>query len=175
VVSILARFPPRELGVADGGKDNSGANNNDARGASVAVRDLGIQPNKGLIVRFVPRTSSTMTTTTSDGVISVRGEGGMGGPEDNAAENDAADDDAAGPGSVRERRTLAVAAATAFRDIIAVQDAAMTTTTMGGYGLSHPRKSGGKDEEKKTATTAGMEVEGQGSGRQLCNDDDNKG
>ncbi len=42
VVLILARLPPRELGVADGGKDNGGDNNNDARGASVAVRDLGI-------------------------------------------------------------------------------------------------------------------------------------
>ncbi len=48
-VSILTRFPPRELGVADGGKDDSGNDDNNTRGASVAVRDLGIQPNKGLI------------------------------------------------------------------------------------------------------------------------------
>ncbi len=42
VVSILARFPPRELGVADGGKEDSGDDDDNARGASVAVRNLGI-------------------------------------------------------------------------------------------------------------------------------------
>jgi hypothetical protein len=42
VVLILARFPPRELGMADGGKDDGGDNDDNARGASVAVRDLGI-------------------------------------------------------------------------------------------------------------------------------------
>ncbi len=68
-----------------------------------------------------------------------------------------------------------MAAAAAFWDIIAAQDAAMTTLTMGRYRLSCPRKRGGKDEEKKMATTAGMEVEGQGSGGQSCNNDDNKG
>ncbi len=78
---------------------------------------------------------------------------------DDAADNEAADDNAAGMGSVRERRTLAVAATTAFRDIIAVQDAAMTTTTMGGYGSSCPRKRGGQDEEKKMAMTAGGGME----------------
>ncbi len=77
-VSILARFPPRELGVADGGKDDGGEDNDNTRGASVTVRDLGIQPTKGLIVRFVPRTLLTTTTTTSDGVVSVRGGGGGG-------------------------------------------------------------------------------------------------
>ncbi len=41
-VLILARFPPRELGVADGGKDDGGDDNNNARGASIAVRNLGI-------------------------------------------------------------------------------------------------------------------------------------
>ncbi len=41
-VSILARFPPRELGMADGGMDDGGDDDDDARGASVAVRDLGI-------------------------------------------------------------------------------------------------------------------------------------
>ncbi len=41
-VSILARFPPRELGVADGGKDDGGDNNDDTRGASIAVCNLGI-------------------------------------------------------------------------------------------------------------------------------------
>jgi hypothetical protein len=140
-VSILARSPPRELGMADGSKDDGGDDNDNVRGASFAVRDLGIQPNKGLIVRFVPQTSLTMTTTTSDGVVSIRGGGGMEGPVDNTADNDVA-----GPGSVWERRTSAVAAAAAFRDVIAVQDAAMTTTTMGGYWSSHPRKRGGKDE-----------------------------
>jgi hypothetical protein len=40
-VSILARLPPRELGMAAGGKDNGGNDDDDARGASVAVRDLG--------------------------------------------------------------------------------------------------------------------------------------
>jgi hypothetical protein len=154
-VSILARFTPRELGVADGSKDDGGDNDDDARGASIAVRDLGIRPNKGLIVRFVPQTSSTTTSTTSDGVVSIRGGVGMGGPADDAADDDAAEDDAAGPGSVRERRTSAVAAAAAFRDVIAAQDAVMTTTTMGGYGSSRPRKRGGKDEEKNTATMAG--------------------
>ncbi len=74
-VSILARFPPKELGVADGGKEDGGDNNEDARGTSVAVRNLGVQPNKGLIIRFVPRTSM-MTTLTSDGVVSVHGGGG---------------------------------------------------------------------------------------------------
>ncbi len=54
-MSILARFPPRELGVAYGSKDNGGNKDNNACSASVAVRDLGIQPNEGLIVRFVPR------------------------------------------------------------------------------------------------------------------------
>jgi hypothetical protein len=89
--------------------------------------------------------------------------------------DDAAADNAAGPGSIRERRTSAVAAAAAFRDVIAVQDATMMTTTMGGYGLSHPRKTGGKNEEKKTVMTVGMEVEGQGGSGQSCNDDDNEG
>ncbi len=42
-VSILARFPPRELDVADGGKDDGGNDEDNARGASVAVRDLGIR------------------------------------------------------------------------------------------------------------------------------------
>jgi hypothetical protein len=79
-VLILARFPPRELSVADGGKDNgSNDNDNNACSASVAVRNLGIQPNKGLIIRFVPRTLSTMMTMTSDGIISVRGGAGDGG------------------------------------------------------------------------------------------------
>jgi hypothetical protein len=41
-VLILARFPPRELGVVDGGKENGGNDDDDARGASVAVRNLGI-------------------------------------------------------------------------------------------------------------------------------------
>ncbi len=41
-VSILARFPPRELGVADGGKDDGGDDNDDAHGASATVHDLGI-------------------------------------------------------------------------------------------------------------------------------------
>jgi hypothetical protein len=41
--------------------------------------------------------------------------------------------------------------------------------------LSHPRKRGGKDEEKKMATLARMEVEGQGGGEQSCNDDDDEG
>jgi hypothetical protein len=99
----------------------------------------------------------------------------MGGPVDDAAIEDAANDNAAGPGSVRERRTLAMAAAVAFWDIIVAKDAAMTMMTMRGYGLSRLRKRGGKDEEKKTAMTAGMEVERQGGGGQLCNDDDNKG
>ncbi len=42
VVSILARLPPKELGVVDGGKDDGGNKDDDARGASVAVRNLGI-------------------------------------------------------------------------------------------------------------------------------------
>ncbi len=79
----------------------------------------------------------------------------MGGPVENVADNNVADNDAAGLGSIRERQTLAVAAAAAFRDVIPVQDTAMTMMTMGGYGSSRPRKRGGKDEEKKTATTAG--------------------
>ncbi len=99
----------------------------------------------------------------------------MGGPVDNAVDNDVADNNAVGPGSVQERRTLAVAAAVALRDVIAAQDAAMTMTTMGGYRSSHPRKRGGKDEEKKMATMAGMEVEGRGGGSQPCNDDDDEG
>ncbi len=78
-VLILARFPPRELGVADGGKDDGGNDDNNARGASVAVHDLSIQPNEGLIVRFIPRRSSTTTTTMSNGVVSVRRGGGDGG------------------------------------------------------------------------------------------------
>ncbi len=41
-VLILARFPPRESGVADGGKDNGGDDDDNARGASVAVHDFGI-------------------------------------------------------------------------------------------------------------------------------------
>jgi hypothetical protein len=41
-VSILTRFPPRELGMADGGKDDGGDDDDDACGASVAVRNLGI-------------------------------------------------------------------------------------------------------------------------------------
>ncbi len=41
-VSILARFPPRELGVANGGKDNGGDDDDNACGTSVAVRNLGI-------------------------------------------------------------------------------------------------------------------------------------
>jgi hypothetical protein len=90
----------------------------------------------------------------------------MGGPVGNAADNNAVDDDVAGPGSVQERGMLAVAAAAAFQNVIAVQDAAMRTTTMGGYGSSHPRKRGGKDKEKKTAMIVGMEVEGQGGGGQ---------
>jgi hypothetical protein len=51
---------------------------------------------------------------------------------DNAADDNAVDNNAAGPGSIRERWTSAVAAAVAFWDIIAVQNAAMTTMTMGG-------------------------------------------
>ncbi len=76
---ILARFPPRELGVADGSKDDGGDNNDNACGASVTVCNLGIQPNEGLIVRIVPRTLLTTTTTTSDGAVSVRRRGGGGG------------------------------------------------------------------------------------------------
>ncbi len=72
------RFPPRELGMADGGKDDGGDDNDNVCGASVTVRDLGIQPNKGLIIRFVPRTSLAMTRTTSDGAVSIRGGGGDG-------------------------------------------------------------------------------------------------
>ena len=94
---------------------------------------------------------------------------------DNAADDDTADDNAAGPGSIQERQTSAVGSATAFRDVIATQDTAMTTATMGGYGSSRPRKRGGKDEEKMMATTAGMEVERQGGGGQSCNYDDNEG
>ncbi len=138
--------------VADGSKDNGGDNVDDARGASVAVCNLGMQTNKGLIVRFVFWTSSTTMMTTSDVVVSVHGRGGMGGPVDDAADDNVVDNVAAGPGSIRERRTLAMAA---FWDVIAVQDAAMTMTTIGGYKSSHPRKRGGKDEEKKTATMAG--------------------
>ncbi len=41
-VSILARFPPRELGVVDSGKDDGGDDDNNACGTSVAVCDLGI-------------------------------------------------------------------------------------------------------------------------------------
>jgi hypothetical protein len=78
-VLILARFPPRELGVADSGKDDGGDDDDDARGASIAVCDLGIQPNEGLIVRFIPRTSSMMTTTMSNGVVNVRRGEGDGG------------------------------------------------------------------------------------------------
>jgi hypothetical protein len=148
-VSILARFPPRELGMADGGKDNGGNDNDNTCGASIAVCNLSIQPNEGLIVRFVPRTLSTTTKTTSDGVVSIRGGGGMGGPVDNTADDDAANDNAAGPGSIRERRTLAMAATAAFWDVIAAQDAAMTMTTMGGYGSSHPRKRGARMRRKR--------------------------
>ncbi len=45
-VLILARFPPRESGVAGSGKDDSGNDDDDARGASVAVRNLGIHHTK---------------------------------------------------------------------------------------------------------------------------------
>jgi hypothetical protein len=99
----------------------------------------------------------------------------MRGPVDNVVDDDAADNNMAGPGSIRERRTSAVAAAAAFQDLITTQDATMTMTTIGGYGLSQPWKREGKDEEKKMATTVGMEVEGQGGGGQSCNNDDNKG
>ncbi len=44
-VLILARFPPRELGMADGSKDEGGNDDGNARGTSVAVHDLSIRLN----------------------------------------------------------------------------------------------------------------------------------